>query len=114
MSCTTHIPEYDASVNETYCQVCLERLPNAPPAEINPRLPRVTRTGVAVLMLGLLVLYIWYPSQRDPTPRSQTPCWDLNELTARIEAEHAELELELGERPCTTSGRFLFQVGLEE
>lgn len=29
MSCR-HEPEYDSSVNETYCILCLERLPNAP------------------------------------------------------------------------------------
>lgn len=28
MSCV-HKPEYDSSVNETYCSLCLERLPNA-------------------------------------------------------------------------------------
>ena len=27
MSCN-HEPEYDSSVNETYCIICLERLPN--------------------------------------------------------------------------------------
>lgn len=25
-----HIPEYDEAVNETYCAMCLERLPNVP------------------------------------------------------------------------------------
>lgn len=25
-----HEPEYDSSVNETYCILCLERLPNVP------------------------------------------------------------------------------------
>lgn len=28
-SCPPHDPEYDETVNETYCQKCLERLPNA-------------------------------------------------------------------------------------
>lgn len=27
-SCPGHVPEYDESVNETYCALCLERLPN--------------------------------------------------------------------------------------
>lgn len=33
MSCV-HKPEYDSSVNETYCALCLERLPNVVPEKL--------------------------------------------------------------------------------
>ena len=107
MSCSTHIPEYDATVNETYCQVCLERLPNAPPADINPRLPIITRRRLVFIILGLLILWLWYPSQRDPIAQSPTPCWDVNQRMEDIELHF--LDLDLHAMSCAPSGRFAWQ-----
>ncbi len=68
--------------------------------------PKLTRTRAITIMLGLLVLWIWYPSQRDPTPVSETPCWDINNLQERVAADH---DIELNPYSCGPTGRFDWQ-----
>lgn len=106
MPCYRHDPEYDETVDETYCRNCLERLPNQL-EKVHAGFPHITRPWTIWIALALLGLYLWYPSQRDPATVSTTPCWDLNRLAQRIEVDHVDVLL--SRYNCGPTGRFDWQ-----
>lgn len=69
--------------------------------------PKLTRRGLGLMALGLLMLWLWYPTVRDVPEPSPTPCWDLNELQDSIETKHPNLNLK--PYTCSPSGRLIWQ-----
>lgn len=76
-----------------------------------PKLTRTTRIRLVLIGLGLLGLWVWYPSVRDVPEPSPTPCWDLNAHLEDVVVTMAKqgVEIKLVPFNCAQSGRFVFQ-----
>lgn len=73
--------------------------------------PKLTRRRLAFIGLGLVLLWLWYPSIRDVPEPSLTPCWDLNAHLEDVVVTMAKQDVGIKLVPfnCAQSGRFVFQ-----